>query len=219
MSQSSTDLAHEMAVMTDVFPELAERLDHAAEQLRARGAPLPGSLIEELLSWRRDFDDFRDRLRALAGSLEVATGPDESLAGLQELSTLLEEVGEAEVRQKRSEKTRRRALAVLDKVLSLSHATDADSQALRTCQEQAQALHRAISTSRWNALPAEAEPMAKGEHALAHLVTLIEDRDELSDDLWASYSASVGTAFGRSLAAAAGRSRLILPTERAAALA
>jgi hypothetical protein len=76
-------------------------------------------------------------------------------------------------------------------------------------------LHGTISDSLWTSLPAEAEPLAEGEHAFAHLLALIEDRDELSDDLWASLHESVGATFGKSLAAAAVRSKLSLPLEHA----
>jgi hypothetical protein len=219
MSLSSSDLAHELAVMSDVFPDLAERLDLAAEQLRARGAPLPGSLIDELLSWRRDFDAFRDRVLALATALDVAIEPEENGASLQQLAAVLHEIGEAEIQQVQREESRRRALAALDKVIALEHATDPDYRVLRVCQEQARELREAIAAGAWNELPAETEPLAEGEHALAHLLALIEDQDELSDELWASYSESVGLAYGTSLVAAAARSKLVLPTAAAAASA
>jgi hypothetical protein len=66
-------------------------------------------------------------------------------------------------------------------------------------------------------LPGEAGPIAEGDHAFAHLLSLIEDRDELSDDLWASLHDSVGTAFGKPIAAAAARAKIGLPLEHAAA--
>jgi len=213
--QSSTDLSQELAVLSDVFSDLGERLIQAARQLLGRGAPPPESLVNELSLCRRDFVSLRDRTRELAGSLHVAGPPEEDLHGLQDLAGLLDEIAGAETRQDRSEETRRRALSVLDRVGLLSHVSDADFPALRDCQDRARALHGAISECGWTGLPAEAESLAEGEHALAHLLRLIEDRDELNDDLWASLHESVGSALGKSIAAAAARSKLALSLEHA----
>jgi hypothetical protein len=217
MGYSSSDLSHELTVITDVFMDLGERLTQASRQLQDPGTPPPESLVEELAACRRDFADLRDRTRELAGSLHVAIPAVEELAGLHDLSALLDEVAEAEIRQSKGEEVRRRSLSILDRVLMLSHISAADAPALHACQDQARSLHGAISEGGWNSLPAEAEPLSEGEHAFAHLLTLIEDRDELSDDLWAELHESVGKTFGKSLAAAAARARLSLPMEHAMA--
>jgi hypothetical protein len=215
MSSSSNDLSHELAVMSDVFSDLGDRLVHASRQLHSPGTPPAETLIEEVASCRRDFASFRDRTRALASSLGVACPPDDGLKALQDLSALLDEIAEAEIRQSRAEEVRHRALSILDRVQILSHAAEADYPSLRTCQEQARTLHHAIAEEHWAVLPTEAEPLADGDHPFAHLLTLIEDRDELSDDLWAELHESVGNAFGKSLAAAAARAKLTLPVEHA----
>jgi hypothetical protein len=126
---------------------------------------------------------------------------------------LLDEIAEAEIRQAKNEEMRHRSLSVLDRVLLLQHVSDDEHAALRTCKDQVRALHREMSVSEWDALPTDVEPLADGRHALAHLLTLIEQRDELSDDDWAELHESVGTAFGKSLAAAAARARLTLPVD------
>jgi hypothetical protein len=211
MSLSSTDLSHELAVMTDVFADLGERLTQAAGQLQEPGTPPAEPLVEELLSCRRDFGNLRGQVRVLAESLQIACPPEESLVGLHDLSALLDEIAEAEIQQARNEELRRRAVAVLEKVILLAHASDAGSPSLRACQEQARALNASISEASWIDMPAETEPLAEGEHPFAHLLTLVEDRDELNDESWASLHDSVGAAFGKSLAAAAVRSKLVLP--------
>jgi hypothetical protein len=214
--QSSNDLSRELTVLSDVFSDLAERLSQAARQLHAPGTPPPESLVEELSQCQRDFVTIRDRTRELAGSLHVACPAEEHLQGLQNLATLLDETAGAEVRRAKNEEVRRRALSVLERVNLLSHVSDAHFPALRDCQDKARELHGAIGEGSWTRLPAEAEPLAEGEHAFAHLLTLIEDRDELSDDHWASLHESVGTAFGKSIAAAAARMKLVLSLEHAA---
>jgi hypothetical protein len=216
MSMNSTDLSHELAVMTDVFVDLGERMIQAARQLHSPGTPPPEPLVEELLSCRRDFADLRDRSRELAGSMHVACPPNDKLVGIQDLSALLDEIAEAEIHQSRCEEVRHRSLSILDRVLLLSHLNESDNAALRACQEQARSLHETIANGTWSTLPSEAEHLADGEHAFAHLLTLIEDRDELSDDLWATLHESVGSTFGKSLAASAARAKLTLPLEHAA---
>jgi len=217
MSMSSNDLSHELVVLTDVFTDLSERLMEAARQLQTPGLPPLDALVAELSSCRREFINLRDRTLTLGQSLEVACPPVENLANLEDLTTLLNEIAETELRQSRSEEMRRRSLSVLDRVLVLRHTADVGFSPLCACQESARALHGAIANVPWRALPAEAEPLAEGEHAMTHLLTLVEDGDELSDDLWAQLHESVGAAFGKSLATAAARARLVLPLEHVGA--
>src|SRR4051794_20004903 len=95
---SSNDLSHELAVLADVFSDLAEHLTLAALQLDAPGAPPPEALAEEISGCRREFVHLRDRALTLAGSLQVAAPAADSLAGLHDLSALLDEIAEAEIR-------------------------------------------------------------------------------------------------------------------------
>jgi hypothetical protein len=219
MSMSSNDLAHELAVLSDVFSDLGTRLMEAARQFQGPGTPPSEALVEELTSCRHEFANVRDRTRALGQSLHVDCPPVEGLPGLENLKALLDQIAEAEIQQAKNEELRRRSLSVLGRVLALTHVSDSDFAALRGCKEQARALHHDISVSEWDTLPTEADPLAEGGHALAHLMTLIEDRDELSDDLWAELHESVGRAFGKSLATAAARAKLTLPLDEETVLA
>jgi hypothetical protein len=214
---TSNDLSYELAVLSDVFADLGERLGQAARRLREPGTPPPESLVEELSACRRDFASLRDRAGALAGSLRVARPTVEDLKGLQDVAALLDEIAGAEIRQAGSEEFRRRALASLDRVLRLSHVGDADFPALCACQDRARALQRTIAASPWTELPAEAGPLAEGDHAFAHLLALIVDRDELDDGLEAHLHASVASAFGTSLADDAVQGQLALPPDDATA--
>ena len=63
MAQSSNDLSQELAVMSDVFSDLGERLIHAARQLHAPGSPPTETLVEEMSACRSDFNDIRGRTR------------------------------------------------------------------------------------------------------------------------------------------------------------
>lgn len=209
MSQGSSHLSQELAGMSDRFSDLGEGLLSAARQLHASGTPPAEELLEALGECRRSFLSLSDRVREQAASLQVEA-PAEPLSSLHDLSGLLDRVAEAEFLQSRNEDQRHRALSVLDRVLSISHASSPDFAPLLDCQERARSLRAAVAEGHWTGLDPEAEKLAEGEHHFSNLLSLIEDRDELNDELWATLQDSVGNEFGKALAAAAARSKLIL---------
>ncbi|AGA29100.1 hypothetical protein [Singulisphaera acidiphila] len=209
MTQSSNDLSQEVSKISDLFSSLSERLLGAARQLHSPGSPPPEGLIEELGQARREFVGLRDRTRERAEALHVALPSSETLDTVQGLTAVLDLVAESEVRQSKAEESRRRALSVLDRVLNLTHSADHEFAPLRDCQNQARTLRETIADGPWTVLPPETEPLSEGEHPFASLLTLVEDRDVLNDDLWGSLHDTIGSTFGRSLAAAAARSKLV----------
>ena len=211
MNHSSSHLSTELAALSDRFSELGERLLTAARQLHAPGVPPAEDLIEAVTASRAEFTSLRDRARELAASFDIHASEEDHLNNLQAVTGLLDQVAEAEIRRSKGEDTKRRAVAVLDRVLTLSHTSGSDFDPLRQVHEQAHALRGSISEGGWSNIHTDAEKLAEGEHHFADLLSLIEDRDELSDDLWASLHDNVTKAFGKSLAAAAARSKLVLP--------
>lgn len=211
MSQnSSNDLSQELAVLSDVFSDLGERLLGVARQLHSPGAPPPEKLIEELGSSRRDFLALRERATERADALNVPFPRDETLDTIQGLTAILDLVAEAEIRQSRGEEVRRRAVARLDRVLRLAHSADPTFAPLGEVHERARNLRESIGQAHWSGLPDETEPLSEGDHVFASLLGLVEDRDSLDDDAWSAMHEVVGTTFGKSLAAAAARSKLVL---------
>ncbi len=211
MNQSSSHLSTELAALSDRFSELGERLLAAARQLHAPGVPPADDLIEAVSASRHEFSSLRDRARELAESFDILSHEADQFNSLQAVTGLLDQVAEAEIRRSRGEDTKRRAVAVLDRVLMLSHTSVSDFDPLRQVHEQAHTLRVSISDGGWSNVHADAEKLAEGEHHFADLLSLIEDRDELSDELWASLHDNVTKAFGKALAAAAARSKLVLP--------
>ena len=213
MSQSSNELSQHLSTLSDAFSELGEKMLHAARQLHAPGAPPPDSLIEELSNSRKAFYALRDQARGLAETIHVPSPPAESLETLQSVATLLDQVAEAEIRRNKSDEVRHRSLSVIDRVLTLSHASSGEFPPLRDLHEQARNLRGAIADGHWSNLHSDAERLAEGDHSFANLLTLIEDRDELNDDEWATLHDSVINSFGKPLAAAAARNKLVLPAD------
>jgi hypothetical protein len=200
--------------MSERFSDLGECLLSAARQLHAPGTPPAEELLEAVGVCRRDFLSLCDRVREQAASLDVEAAA-EPLSSLHDVSVLLDHVAEAEILQSRSEEQRHRALSVLDRVLSISHAGSSDFAPLLDCQERARSVRTAVAESHWASLDPEAERLAEGEHEFSNLLSLIEDRDELNDELWAALQENVGNELGKALAAAAARSKLILSVSHA----
>lgn len=211
MNQTSNELSQELASISDAFANLGERLLGASRQLHSPGSPPPETLIDELAKSRKAFLSLRDRSRQHAESLQVAMPSDESLNTTQGLTALLDLVAEAEIRQGKGEETRRRALSVLDRILTMNYAGGGDFAPLRDCQQKAKVLRDAIDRQSWLNLSHDAGQLAEGDHVFSHLLVLVEDREVLSDDVWATVHESVGATFGKSLAAAAARAKLVLP--------
>lgn len=203
-----SEFAQELATMSDQFSDLGERLLTAARQLHSPGSPPLESLINDLSASRQGFNEFRDRIRDHAQHLGLEIPAHDSLETLQSLSTLIDEATEVEIGRVRGEEIRRRALSVLDRATYLVHRSSSEFAPLNECVDRARQLRQRIAESDWSQLPEEAESLGDGDHPLAHLLILVENRDDLNDDHWALLHDSVGNSYGKPLAAAAARSKL-----------
>jgi len=210
MTQDSSDLTQEVLRISGQFTQLGERLLGAARHLHSPGTPPPEELIAELEQARTDFVELRQRAVERASELSLGLPPAETLETVQGLTALVDLVAESEVLQGQAEESRRRALSGLDRILTLRY-TGGEFQPLTDCQRQAQLLRDSIAQSSWNALPEEADALSEGGHPFSNLLALVNDREVLNDDLWASYHDTIGATFGKALAAAAARSKLVLP--------
>lgn len=102
------------------------------------------------------------------------------------------------------------ALAVLEKSLRLSLVDGSDLPALADFHDRARSLREAISSSPPGELPSEAGPLAAGIHPLARLANAVEGKEDLSDADWADVHVMVTETFGRPMAVALARQRLVV---------
>lgn len=105
------------------------------------------------------------------------------------------------------EGTCRAALLILEQTRRLSHVNRSDEAALLRCQAEAEVLQSANSAG--DPTPDLAR-LAEGSHPLAALVTLVNDRERVSDHQWAVLHELVSQSYGRSLALAASRGQLLI---------
>lgn len=214
MQQNSADLHQKFTSVEKTFSQLVPKLSEALQELQYSGKPLSAELILELDNSRNQFKALRTRVFELAESLAVSpTQKEPEIESLKALKSLLEDAVQAEEQKEASAQVRQQALRVLERVLAIAHRDNSDFQPLLECQEKARELQRAISESQGSDLHSDTQALAEGNHSFAQLLTLIEQGDELDDDRSADLHDSVAESFGRTLATAAVRGRLIVQEE------
>jgi hypothetical protein len=204
----SLSLAQELAAQSEAVALLEAPLVQAAQKLSATGTPLPELLLKQLADARRDFLDLRTRVRHRAEAEDIPAGDDQELDSLQALAALLDRVKEAETHRTRAEQERQAMLAILDRIERLTHVDPEARLPLDTCLARARALRREIADRPLLDPTPESDP--EGLAPFSALLMLIVPDSGLSDEQWSAYYATVATSFGPTLAAAAGRGRLVV---------
>ena len=132
------------------------------------------------------------------------------LLPLLELAALMDRVAESEEEIARRDAIRRKATVLLDRVLALRHRVGSESGLLGTCHEAASALRGLLDSARGSDdIPDPVLKLSEGRHPLAALSRLAESDGETGDDDWSRLYQEVSAEFGRPLAAAAARGRLV----------
>lgn len=201
LSQQLGSVSAEITALEAGFSRLAERLVETARNLQQSGAvPSEGS-ITEVSDCRRDFQAVGARVTKLARSVGV---PAQYLAAppgsIGDLRALLEVASFHD--------GRRRAIAVLDRVLSIAHRDSAEFQPLSECQAGARQLREAIISADWPAHHPDSQSLSSAGHPFAKLVILVERGEKLSDEQWLGFHDAVAESFGKPLAVAITRNRL-----------
>ena len=211
MQQNSANLHHQVTSLENIFSQLVPKLSEALQELQDSGKPLSAELILELSNSRNQFNALRARVFELAESLVLSpTQKEPEIESLKGLKSLLQDAVQAEEQKEAIARVRQQALRVLERVLAIAHRDNNDFQPLLECQEKARELQRAISESQEPDLHSDTQALAKGNHSFTQLLTLVEQGDELDDDRSADLQDSVAESFGKILATAAVRGRLIV---------
>lgn len=101
------------------------------------------------------------------------------------------------------------ALRAIDKILRLSLRDGGALPALASCRDHALVLRQSVEVCGDEPLPPEALSLASGQHPFASLLVMVEGNTSLTDAQWALLHSSVSGAYGRQLAIAAARGRLV----------
>ncbi len=210
--QDSTELFQQLESLTERFSRLGARLSEAAREFRA---PLFETLATELSVARSDFADLRAKVLGLANSLSVVPAPSpERTVSLKDLELLLRAAVEAKERQAKMatlEEARKRVVGLLDRALAIVHREDRNFSPLFACHEKVRELRRAILESPSEDVDQQIAWMTEQTRPFSELLALVESRDVMDDDRWILLEDAVSQSFGKPLAVAAERGKLVLP--------
>jgi len=210
MEQNSANLFRQLDSLTEVFSRLGVQLSQATRELQSN-IPPSKQLLEELDTSRKQFEELCAQGLELAKSLAVTLTPRlEQMVSLGDLEILLGAVVEAEKKKAEEEEVRQHALTVLNQVLAIAHRDNIDFPPLLESQTTARQLSLAVSDSHLPDLHPDTQALALGNHRFSKLLTLISEWDDPDDERLADLQDVVAQSFGRTLAMAAVRGRLII---------
>jgi len=209
MAPNAEDLAKRLAALSERFTVLATALGQAVQQLQAGTVPSE-AVVDEIGKIRTDFVDVRHRVLEAARSLSIAVPAISEVDSLRALGPMLEGVVQALAAQEKKaalSEARTRVLAMLDRILTVTHSDGPNFAALVHCLVKAKEIRQAAQDPK--AFDSENAPaFLESIPSFAALLSLIEGRDALDDDRFAVLDETVTQAFGRTLAVAAARGKL-----------
>ena len=208
----------QLAGLTGRFADLGAKLAEAAREMQDGGAPPAEALVEALGAARAEFVELLAEIVAAAESLGVAV-PDhvESAKSLEPVLAAMVAataamVAATDARRRRAafDEIRGRILGIYDRIAGIHHEGDetfAPLVALQTSAKEAKAAALALT----EATTDQARALMEAAGPFADLLTMLESTEALDDEKFSALEESVSTAFGRPIAVAVGRGRLLLP--------
>src|SRR5437867_7405796 len=211
MALNADELSKGFVALSERFSRLAETLAQTAGQLQGSGTLPAESLLDEIAKVRTDFVDVRQRVLEAARSLSINAPGMSEIDSLKALGPVLETVVQAlavQEKQAALAEARTRVMAVLDRVLTVSHVDSPNFGALVQCQAKAREIRQAALDPK--AFDSENAPaFLEGTPSFAALLSMIEGREALDDENFAALEDTVTQSFGRALAVAATRGKLV----------
>src|SRR6266852_5321000 len=212
MALNADELSKSFVALSERFSGLAETLAQTAGHLQGSGTLPAESLLDEIAKVRTDFVDVRQRVLEAARSLSINAPGMSEIDSLKALGPVLETVVQAlAVQEKRAAlaEARTQVMAVLDRVLTVSHVDGPNFGALVQCQAKAREIRQAALDPK--AFDGENAPaFLEGTPSFAALLSMIEGREALDDEKFAALEDTVTQSFGRTLAVAATRGKLVV---------
>jgi outer membrane biosynthesis protein TonB len=211
MNVNVENLDRQLAGLTGRFADLGAKLSDAARELQDGGAPPSGSLVEQLAELRAQSAQLRGDVIAAAQALGIA--PPADLEAVNTLEPVLRAIAaalEAQRRRAALEQARKAVIEVLDIVLGVRHLDEEQFAPLVDCQLQARDLHAAVMALDETNLH-RAQELTARVRAFSDFLTMLEGSQKMDDERFAALEARVSATFGRPLAIAAARGRLLRP--------
>jgi len=204
--------ARQLADLIGRFADLGAKLGEAARELQDGGAPPADALVQALAAGRLEFVELRAEIILAAETLGLAV-PDgiESAKSLEPVLAAMAEGLEGYQRRAAFNESRDRVIAVLDRVIGMRHEDDESFEPLVTARDKAAELKSAALALGDDATAEQVELLEAGAQPFADLLTMLEATEALDDARFSALEESVAEAFGRQIAVAVARGRLVLP--------
>jgi hypothetical protein len=207
-------LRRQIAATQARFAAIGARLASAAETITTTGTLPPDGLLREVQDAAHEFSAVRGAVLDAAAALEVLLPPvpPREVFSLRDLGPLMDAVERAAreaARRRRLDAARAAAFAVLNRVPAIAHSEDSVFAPLASCQSKARTLRAAIALAE----PADVEEEARAWlRAVAPFAALLEllSGPAADDTRWSELEELVGAVFGRRLATAAVRGKLVI---------
>jgi hypothetical protein len=211
MNLNVEDLDRQLAGLTGRFAELGAKLSEAARELQDGGAPPPNTLVDQLGELRAQSVQFYGDVAAAAQAFGIAPPVDvHSVSSLEPVLKAIAGAVDAQRRQAALDQARKGVIEVLDIVLGVRHLDEERFPPLVDCQMEARDIHSLLMSLNETHLH-QAKELTTRVRAFSDFLTLLEGSDKLDDERFAALEASVSNNFGRPLAVAAARGRLLRP--------
>jgi hypothetical protein len=163
------------------------------------------AVLRQLTLLRAEFEDLCTQ--AASWSDQIKSPEVRSLRQLEDLVKAIEAESE---RTQDAERERSVVLQVLVDILNIAHTGSSKLSPLVSCQDRARKLMQLLGpVTKVGSIP-ELRQLLTGEHPFNHLLRLIRETDELSDDECLALEASVGQELGKTIALAALRRKLCI---------
>jgi outer membrane biosynthesis protein TonB len=211
MNVNHDAFARQLADLIGRFADLGAKLGEAARELQDGGAPPADALVEALAAGRLEFVELRAEIILAAETLGLAV-PDaiESAKSLEPVLAAMAEGLEGYQRRAAFEESRARVIALLDRVIGIRHQDDESFEPLVIARDKAAEL-KSAALALGDATAEQVESLEAGAQPFADLLTMLEATEALDDARFSALEESVAEAFGRQIAVAVARGRLVLP--------
>ncbi len=204
----------QLASLKEKFSKLADGLEKFAQELKDPGRICADKLMGEIEDCQKCFIDLRAKVIEVGNSLDIPDKPDfDKVASLNDLESMVNLLADFEDKRKTFEEVRNRLLMILDRVSLIVHRENVDFQPLSECRAKASELRQAVEASSGPDLQRNLDALTSSSQLFSDLLTLVESSSELDDARWGLVHDSVEQNFGKVLAVAASRGKLIVSTE------
>lgn len=189
------DLHQELEQLSQWRELLAGQLLNAADGLDSPGQLPSDELIDDLVSYRERMLRLTDAITGGTTTTNRDPVADITLVELKHLFT---------IRNRREQ-----IIPVMDEILKCRHAEACDFAPLAMCHAEAKRLRELATHSDGSEADAELDAVCQQTHPLNLLLKLCEQGDRLSDSDWIECNDRVTAAYGRQLATALARGRIL----------